>query len=109
MIRALLNIFSNAADFTPQDGRVEFRTAVKEGTLQFMVSDSGPGFSAKAIAGAAQRFYMEDESRTQSMHYGMGLYIADTIVKKHGGKLKIRNSLKLKGAEVTVSIPGPYY
>ena len=103
--RALLNVFSNAADFTPQGGTIAFYAAVKDGTAVFRVSDSGPGFSPKALTNAAKEFYMDDESRSSNLHYGMGLYIASMVAKRHGGELILTNADYLKGAEVTIKIP----
>lgn len=47
---------------------------------------------------------MEDESRTQSGHHGLGLYIADTIIERHSGELTLGNS-KSGGGIVTAIIP----
>lgn len=103
--RALLNVFSNAADFTPQGGTIAFYAAAKDRTAVFRVSDSGPGFSPKALTNAAKEFYMDDESRSSNLHYGMGLYIASMVAKRHGGELTLTNADYLKGAEVTIKIP----
>ena len=48
---------------------------------------------------------MDDESRTSSPHYGMGLYIVDTIVRQHGGTLTLENEKTTQGARVLVEIP----
>lgn len=103
--RALLNIFSNAVDFTPAKGVITFDVTANKTAVEFKISDSGAGFSPEALANATSQFYMEDESRSSNLHYGMGLYIANTIIVKHNGKISLSNSKQLKGAEVTVSIP----
>ena len=103
--RALLNIVSNAVDFTPSKGTIAFDVRTNRTEVEFKISDSGSGFSKEALASATSQFYMEDESRSSNLHYGMGLYIANTIIIKHNGKMSLSNSKQLKGAEVTVSIP----
>lgn len=103
--RAIMNIFSNAVDFTPQKGRIEYSIAKKNDMLEFKISDSGRGFTARDINKASEQFYMGDQSRTSHLHHGMGIYIADTIVKKHNGRLILGNSTDLGGAEVTIIIP----
>lgn len=103
--RAIMNIFSNAVDFTPQKGRIECSIAKKNDMLEFKISDSGRGFTARDINKASEQFYMGDQSRTSHLHHGMGIYIADTIVKKHNGRLILGNSTDLGGAEVTIIIP----
>ncbi len=102
--RAIMNIFSNAVDFTPQKGRIECSIAKKNDMLEFKISDSGRGFTARDINKASEQFYMGDQSRTSHLHHGMGIYIANTIVKKHNGRLILGNSADLGGAEVTIMI-----
>ena len=48
---------------------------------------------------------MGDKSRTSNMHFGMGLYITNSIIKQHGGQLVLSNSKKTGGAQVTIKIP----
>lgn len=103
--RAIMNIFSNAVDFTPQKGRIECSIAKKNDMLEFKISDTGRGLTARDINKASEQFYMGDPSRTSHLHHGMGIYIADTIVKKHNGRLILGNSADLGGAEVTIMIP----
>ena len=45
---------------------------------------------------------MADQSRNAEMHFGMGLYIASSIVEQHGGQLILENSAKTGGAKVTM-------
>lgn len=103
--RALLNIMANAAEFAPSGGKVKFEVLCDGAEAEFIVSDSGSGFSPKALANAAKQFYMEEDSRSSNLHYGMGLYIADTIVKKHKGTLQLGNSAELTGGRAAISIP----
>ena len=46
-----------------------------------------------------------DKSRTSNMHFGMGLYITNSIIKQHGGQLVLSNSKKTGGAQVIIKIP----
>ena len=48
---------------------------------------------------------MADQSRSSKLHYGMGLYIVDSIIKQHKGKLLLDNSTETKGAKVTIQLP----
>ncbi len=44
-------------------------------------------------------------SRNSKSHYGIGLYAAASIAKKHGGKIILENSAVASGAKVTIQIP----
>ena len=48
---------------------------------------------------------MGDRSRNVKSHYGMGLYIADSVAKQHGGYLILENDADLHGAKVILHIP----
>ena len=48
---------------------------------------------------------MGDNSRTSGTHYGMGLYITNTIIKQHNGQLLLDNSVETHGAKVIIQIP----
>lgn len=103
--RAIINAVSNAVDYSKENSTITFSV---EGTLKhidFVICDSGSGFSKEALAKAKQQFYMGHSSRGNKFHYGMGLYIANSIVKQHGGKMELSNSSITKGAEVRICIP----
>ena len=39
------------------------------------------------------------------MHFGMGLYITNSIIKQYGGQLVLSNSKKTGGAQIIIKIP----
>lgn len=53
---------------------------------------------------ATEQFYRGDKSRNAKDHHGMGLYIAKSFAKQHGGNLYLSNSEKLHGAKVVLEI-----
>lgn len=59
----------------------------------------------EALKNAKQQFYMGDKSRAEKSHYGMGLFISNTIVTQHGGSLELENSAETGGGKVTIEIP----
>lgn len=103
--RAIMNVASNAADYSPSNGTICFSADTFGQFIKFCITDSGSGFSKEALSSASEEFYMGDSSRTSKLHYGMGLYIAKSIANLHGGKLTIANSISTGGGEVTIEIP----
>lgn len=103
--RAILNIVSNAVDFSTENGTVIFNANCADDMIQFCTIDSGKGFSSDALKNATQQFYMSDKSRTSNAHYGMGLFIAKSIAVQHFGTLLIENSSETGGGKVTIQIP----
>ena len=69
--RAILNIASNAVEFSPENGEIDFIADATQNRIRFCVTDFGKGFSADDLKQATQQFYMGDKSRSSNTHYGM--------------------------------------
>jgi signal transduction histidine kinase len=104
LMRALVNVVSNAVDHTPAGGTVRIQIQEEKGKLFFVIEDTGNGFSEEALKHAADSFFMADHSRNSKAHYGIGLYVADSVCRKHGGQLRLENTSD-HGAKVTLAIP----
>ena len=104
LIRMLVNVLSNAVEHTPQGGKVAFQIREHNGGLSFLITDTGQGFSDEALKHATEQFFMDDDSRSSRSHYGIGLYVAASIAKKHNGTIILENSAS-GGAQVTIQIP----
>ncbi len=102
MQRAIMNIVSNAVDYSPDGGLIWFSVSAEKYKFRFTLVDSGKGFTAEDLKNAGMQFYQGDSSRSSKSHYGMGLFIADTIVRQHGGSLRIANSSAKGGGMVTI-------
>ncbi len=105
LFRAIMNIISNAIDYSPSQSKLYISVSVCNKYLKFVVTDCGSGFSKADLSKATEQFYTGDLSRNSKSHYGMGLYIVNNIVQKHNGTLCIENSVKTGGAMVTIEIP----
>lgn len=105
LIRMLVNVLSNAVEHTPQEGNVTFEVWEHNNELSFVITDTGKGFSDEALKHATEQFFMDDDSRNSNSHYGIGLYVAASIAKKHNGKISLDNSGVAGGAKVTIQIP----
>lgn len=91
--RILDNIVMNSMEYTPEGGRITLSVNVRNSRVQYIITDTGPGFSSRDLEKAAQRFYRGDEARgSKEGHSGLGLYIATQLAAKLGGWLKIGNS-----------------
>lgn len=102
--RAVMNVLSNAVHYTPKRGRILFSVYSDDKYMHFVIEDSGRGFSKEELTMATEEFYQGDKSRNSRDHYGMGLYIADTFVKKHDGAIRLSKAENLGGARVELTI-----
>ena len=104
LVRALVNVISNAIEHSPQGGNVFFEAIGSDSLISFVVTDEGRGFTAQALKHATDQFFMDDSSRSSKSHYGIGLYMTASIVQKHGGKIILENVTENGGARVTLQI-----
>lgn len=103
--RAFMNIVSNAVEHTPIDSQLLLASRVEEDEFKFICLDSGPGFSLESLEKATQLFYQEDKSRQSRDHSGLGLTIANDIIRLHNGSLALSNDDSTGGAKVTIILP----
>lgn len=104
-LRAMVNVLSNAAERTPSGGSITLSLFDGDGCFAVTVTDTGSGFSPAALKHGTEQFYMDDTSRTSKTHYGIGLYAAASILKKHGGQLVLANDSETGGGQVTLKVP----
>ena len=99
---ALTNLISNAVKFTDAGGTVRVSVA-REGPLaRFDVVDNGRGIHPEDIPLVFERFYRG--RGTQSEGAGLGLAIARSIARAHGGSIRVESELE-KGSEFSLRIP----
>jgi CheY-like chemotaxis protein len=97
---ALLNLIINARDAIGSEGSIKLTTSIVQETwLEFIVTDSGPGFSERALRHALDPFFT-----TKGEHgTGLGLPMVYDMVKLSGGRLKLGNNYV--GARVSLRLP----
>lgn len=103
--RAFMNILSNAVEHTPSGSQLLLTARVEDDEFKFICLDSGPGFSLESLEKATQIFYQEDKSRQSRNHSGLGLTIANDIIRLHHGSLSLSNDNGTGGARVTIILP----
>lgn len=87
--RCLYNLVENACRAASDDGKVEVRLSVTDGSIRIAVDDSGPGFG-RAAAGRAS----------------LGLVTVTRVVEGHSGHLELGES-PLGGAQLAIVLPHP--
>ncbi|WP_051085710.1 sensor histidine kinase [Neomegalonema perideroedes] len=104
--QVILNLMSNALKFTPPGGRVTLRAEVLEPKgLRIAVIDTGIGMTPEEVEIAREQFgQLDSELARQSDGTGLGLPIAESLIKLHGGELEIQ-SKKGVGTHMIVWLP----
>lgn len=90
--QVVYNLIDNAVKFASEDGYIEFRYIVDKNTAYISVVNSGEGISPEECRYIFDRFYKSDKSRSvDKQGVGLGLHIAKSIVKLHGGDIRVRS------------------
>jgi two-component system sensor histidine kinase KdpD len=84
-----LNLFENAAKYTPPTSEIEIRAVREGGTLVVDVADRGPGIPPGEEERVFERFHRGTHSGVRGV--GLGLPIARAIAQAHGGRLVASN------------------
>ncbi len=93
--QVLLNLASNAVQYTPAGGQVTLALRRVGSQAQLIVSDTGPGIPAEDLPHIFERFYRGEKSRrrSQGSGFGLGLSIAYWIVRNHGGTIEVQSTV----------------
>jgi signal transduction histidine kinase len=100
--QVFINILDNALKYTEQGGKITVFAELENPTrLNISISDTGCGIPTEYLPKVKEKFYKINNSVRGS---GIGLAVADEIVKLHGGILSI-DSILGEGTTVTVTLP----
>ncbi len=101
MQQVFLNLTLNAIDVMSEGDRLEVSTDYHEASDEIVVtfSDDGPGIPADALPHIFDPFFS-----TKSEGVGLGLFVSQNIVQRHGGRIGVENNIG-KGCTFTVWLP----
>jgi two-component system phosphate regulon sensor histidine kinase PhoR len=101
----LVNLLGNAVKYTPEGGRVTFRVNIKDQNIEIGIEDSGVGIAEDEIGKVFDKFFRSNDPRVQAQTgTGLGLALAQEVVRLHGGKITVESELN-KGSTFTVTLP----
>jgi len=115
IVQVLVNLVRNAAEAlvesdvadptnTSQKITISAEALTREGSgwVSIVVADNGPGIPKALLPSLLEPFV---SSRLDAKGTGLGLAVADGIVREHGGVLIARNRAQDQGAEFEVLLP----
>ena len=86
--QVVYNLLDNAIKFCPQGGKLGLFLALEGGKAKVTVQKSGPTIDPNELPLLFDRFHKADKSRSADREgWGLGLYIAKTIVGAYGGDI----------------------
>ena len=104
--QVLLNLISNAIQYTPEGGEVILSLSKVDKEARLIIRDTGAGIPATDLPHIFDRFYRTEKSRTRSKTpgFGLGLSIAHWIITKHNGRIDVESE-EGKGTTFMILLP----
>lgn len=104
--QVVCNLLSNAAKFTPADGKVGVRVRKAGEGIEVDVWDTGTGIAPENLEKVFEAFFCVGSTYARGIEgTGLGLAICRKIVELHGGKIWIESGGIGKGTTVKFTIP----
>ncbi len=101
----LLNLLDNACKYNHKGGSITIGLQATNGNAELTIANTGPGIDTDALAHVFERFYRGDPAHSHEVDgCGLGLSIAEWIVKVHHGTIRIKSDPS-KLTTVTVQLP----
>ncbi len=103
LIQVFVNVLANSSKFAPAGSTIRIGGAVSATALTIWVEDAGPGLPAFAAESLFSRFVRAPAAEPEQSGVGLGLWIVQSIIERHGGTVQAR-SLAV-GTRVEVALP----
>jgi len=108
LVQVFTNLADNALTYTPVGGRVGLAVRALNGSVEGIVSDTGPGIPEEELPRVFERFYRLEKSRTRGEDNrrgsGLGLAIVNELVAAHGGCISVSSRVG-QGTTFVVALP----
>ena len=105
---ALSNIINNAIRFSNNNSKIKIEVVKNNNVIETTISDEGIGIAENDLPKILKEFFVVNTyDANKRKCIGLGLSIADKIIKKHMGKISSK-SIFNKGTDITISLPVNY-
>ena len=103
LTQVFVNLLANANKFAPAGSTITIGGAVSAAEVALWVEDQGPGLPAGNGAALFGRFVRSGADEPEQSGVGLGLWIVQSIVERHGGRVEAGGSGA--GARIKVVLP----
>jgi signal transduction histidine kinase len=109
MKQVILNILSNAVEFSPTGSRIEIRTRAEYGSerppaVRIEIKDYGAGIPSSLAEKIFDPYFTTKHKSKMHSGTGLGLFIAHQNVHDHGGSIEARSG-EGEGATFIIALP----
>ncbi len=103
--QALVQIFDNAAKYSPLDSQITVAARARDGRMILSVSDAGAGLTVGEQPQIWDRFVRGERHAATTSGSGLGLWIANAFIAANGGKMNAVSDGPGKGTTLTIELP----
>ncbi len=109
MKQVILNLLSNAVEFTPEKGRIEILTREctrrgKPKSIRIEIKDNGIGIPESMIDKIFEPYFTTKHKSNMHNGTGLGLFIAHQNIQDHKGTIEVKSEVN-EGATFIMNIP----
>ena len=102
--QVVLNLLSNAINFTPERGRIDVGAVPKGGSVEVSLSDTGVGIAPEDQEAVFEEFRQVGTAAKKVEGTGLGLTLCRKFVELHGGRIWVKSEVGT-GSTFTFTIP----
>ena len=109
MKEVILNLLSNAVEFTPEGGKIEFttKTCIEKGkpdTIHIEIKDNGFGIPQSMIDNIFDPYFTTKHRSSMHNGTGLGLFIAHQNMQDHDGTIEVKSKVN-EGTVFMLNLP----
>jgi len=101
--RVITNLFSNAVNYTQENGKIIVRSEIKDNNALISFIDNGKGISKEDLAELFFK-YKSNAKKFKQIGTGLGLYLSKKIIESHSGTITVE-SIEGKGSKFSFTVP----
>ena len=101
---AFINLIENGLKFTPRGGLVRVSSSVIDRTAVVILEDTGAGIAPQLLPRIAETLRQAEIGKT-SPGLGFGLALVNSIVMRHGGRVRAESAGLGRGSRFIVELP----
>jgi signal transduction histidine kinase len=107
--QVILNLLSNAVEFTPEGGKIEVFTSniterEKPQGIRIEIKDNGEGIPHSVIDKVFDPYFTTKQKSDMHSGTGLGLFIAHQNMKDHGGIIEVKSKVN-EGTTFILNLP----
>ena len=99
------NVLDNARRFSTEGGHVHVALACADALATVTIRDGGCGIGADALPHVFEPLFQEDRSLHRTGGLGIGLALAQALIKRHDGDIRAESRGQGMGTTMTIDLP----